>query len=201
MTLVTPPAVEPIDLNTAKLHVRVDWDDEDSLIQTLITVARQYCENVCGRAFLQQTWDFFMQQWPAGNRIQLPYPPLIDVTWVKYTDNTETVNEVDGSIYVVNNAGDIPEVVLRFGQIWPPVVLSPSRPINIRFDAGFGTDPSSVPAPITQAMLLLIGHWYANRESVIIGRTATATVMVADTVDALLTRYKMPAYTPDPLRP
>lgn len=40
---------------------------------------------------------------------------------------------------------------------------------------------------ITAAMLLLIGHWYANRESVVIG-TITAEVPMA--VDALICPYR-----------
>lgn len=198
--IVTEPTSEPVDLDTVKSHIRVDWDDEDELIGGYIKAARQYCEDVCGRRFMTQTWDLWIQQWPAGNRIYIPYPPLISVEYVNYTDSTESVNILDSSTYVVNNAGSLGEVVLRFGQIWTPSVLSPSRPVNVRFDCGYG-DAFAVPQPIKQAILLLIGHWYANRESVIIGRTATATVQVQDTVDALLARYKMYSYSPDPLRP
>lgn len=199
-TLVTGPAGEPVSLDQAKAQVRVDWDDEDDLISSYITAARQYCEDACGRIFMQQTWDLWLQQWPAGNRIFLPYPPLQEVTWVKYTDLNETVNTVDSGLYTVNTAGDLPEVVLLFGQIWPPTVLSPARPINVRFVCGYGID-ADVPAPIKQAILMLTAHWYTNREAVVIGRTATASVRVQDTLDALLARYKMPSYSPDPLRP
>ncbi|NWN92292.1 phage gp6-like head-tail connector protein [Marinobacter adhaerens] len=40
---------------------------------------------------------------------------------------------------------------------------------------------------ITTAMLLLIGHWYANRESVVIGTTASEVPMA---VEALLAPYR-----------
>ena len=45
--------------------------------------------------------------------------------------------------------------------------------IEIDFVAGHGDTPSDVPQPIRQALLLLIAHWYENREPVEIGATAT----------------------------
>jgi uncharacterized phiE125 gp8 family phage protein len=198
--LVSVPLEEPVSLQTAKAQVRVDWDDEDDLITSYITAARQYCEDICGRAFVSQVWDLWLPQWPAGDRLYLPYPPVQNVVYVQYTDSTEATTIVDPTIYTTNTGGDLAEVVLRFGQIWPVTVLSPSRPINVRFTCGYG-DADAVPATIKQAILLLMGHWYTNREAVVIGRTATASVRVQETLDALLARYRMPSYTPDPLRP
>jgi uncharacterized phiE125 gp8 family phage protein len=199
MQLVTPPSGEPLTLDQVKAHLRVDRTDEDTLISSYLTAARQYCEDVCGRAFMTQTWDLWLQQWPAGDRIFLPKPPIQSVTYVQYTDLTETTTAVDPSTYVVNTAGDLAEVVLRFGLIWPPTPLSPSRPVNVRLVTGYG-NASAVPVPITQAILLLVGHWYANRESVVTD-ARVQSVRVDDTVDALLARYRMPSYSPDPMRP
>lgn len=200
-TLLTPPVCEPVTLEMAKAHLRVDFNDEDDLINAYITAARSYLEDACGRRLITQIWNLYLQQWPAGDRLFVPYPPLIGVATVQYTDATETVTTVDPSLYVVNNGSDLGEVVLRFGQIWPPTVLSPSRPIGVTFTCGYGEDPGSVPAPLVQALLLLIGHWYQNREAVVIGRASTISTRVNETVDALIARYKIPSYSPDPLRP
>ena len=79
--LITPPVAEPVTLELAKQHLRVDFDDDDGYITGLITAARQYCEKVTRRAIFNQTWcrtmDFF-PVWNAVDRARVPSnsPPL-----------------------------------------------------------------------------------------------------------------------------
>ena len=54
--ITTEPATEPLTLTEAKEHLRVDGTDEDTLITSIITVARKLCENYTNRAFITQTW-------------------------------------------------------------------------------------------------------------------------------------------------
>ena len=63
--LLTPPAVEPVDLATAKVHLRVDFSDDDAYILALITAAREYCETLTERAFITQTWQLNRDSFPA----------------------------------------------------------------------------------------------------------------------------------------
>ncbi len=63
--LLTPPAFEPIDLDLAKAHLRVDYSDDDGYIQALITAAREYCETVMGRSVMTQTWQLNRDSFPA----------------------------------------------------------------------------------------------------------------------------------------
>ena len=57
-----------------------------------------------------------------------------------------------------------------YGKSWPStrvwVDANGNYPVEVRFIAGYGTAGTSVPETFRQAMLLLIGHWYENREEV-----------------------------------
>jgi hypothetical protein len=65
-TLTSPPAVEPIDLPTAKLHLRVEITDDDALISALITAARQYCEAALKQALITQGWTLYLDSFPSA---------------------------------------------------------------------------------------------------------------------------------------
>lgn len=89
-------AVEPVTLDEAKKHLRVEFNDDDALIEGLIVAARQWAE------------DFL-------NRSLVAAPPT-------------------------------------------PAEPNPKAP--------------EVPQKWKQAMLLVLGHWYANREDAMAGALA-----------------------------
>lgn len=91
-----------IDLARVKLHLRVDGDEEDSLITGYLEAAKSHVEMHCDRQLVEGT--------PAG-----------------------------------------PEQM------------------------GFTPD-------VEQAVLLLVGHWYANREAVVTGTISTAVPLAVDRI-------------------
>jgi uncharacterized phiE125 gp8 family phage protein len=54
--------------------------------------------------------------------------------------------------------------------------------VTVRFVAGYGANPGDVPEPLRQAMLLLIGHYYENREAVAAGTLTELPFAVASLV-------------------
>lgn len=109
LVLVTAPTQEPISLEDAKTHLRIEdsFTDDDTYISTLITLGRQQVEGAMHRALLTQTWNLFLQNWPGRdynnwpssltvspeqywkyNHIKLPRPPLQSVTSVTYMDSS-----------------------------------------------------------------------------------------------------------------
>lgn len=86
LVLQTAPTTEPVTTAEAKTHLRVTTSDDDTYIGTLITVARRHVETITGRALINQTWDYFLDNFPPGDKIVIPLPRLSSVTTVKYTD-------------------------------------------------------------------------------------------------------------------
>ena len=136
--VVTPPAVEPVTLNEAKLHCRIDVTDDDALVTSLITVARQYCETFTGRAFVTQTIQYDLPRWPRRKAIYLPRPPLQSVTSVTWwdTDGNDTVL-IAGTDYLVDAAPEPGTVLLPDGVLWPSEPLYAVHPVRIEYVAGY----------------------------------------------------------------
>lgn len=164
------PNVEPVDLAEAKLHLRVDATADDMLIENLIRAAREYVEDATGRALIDQTWQLDLDGWPSVGYIELPRPPLSSVSSVKYTDSAGVEHTFSAEHYGVDVGSEPGRVVLGYGKTWPSVTLWPISPIKITYVAGYGAMASTVPACLRQAVLLLVGHWYENREGVVIGQ-------------------------------
>lgn len=178
------PTEEPVSLQEAKAHLRVDLDDEDALIAGYIASARQWCEKWTGRAFITQTWTLGLDDW--ADRIAIPLAPLSSVTSVDYLDENDASQTLSTTIYQVVTGGDQGGVIFRKdGQSFPSL-SDLKEPITITFVAGYGL-ASDVPEPIRQAILLLVGHWFRNRETV---GVVSENTPLEFTVTALLMAYK-----------
>lgn len=184
LRLLTPPTTSPVSLAEAKLHCRIDHTDEDDLVQGLINTATEYCEGLQRRSYITQTWQLTMDDWPLGRVLELPRPPLQSVTSVQYLlEDGVTTETLDSDLYVVDTSTILGRLVLKPDAEWPDDALNAAGAITIEYIAGYGDTPADVPASVRQSIQLLVGHWYAHREAVVVG-AAAMTVPVA--VEALL---------------
>lgn len=185
--VITAPSVEPISLEQAKAHLRVDTADQDDLIEALITAAREAVEDITGRALITQTLEIALDYFVAppdlryvtypylvtAKAIRLPKPPLIALKRITYIDgdgNEVLLHDEVGSPTVISDlvvdTYSVPgRLVPASGGNWP-AVQDRANAVTIRYTAGYGDDGEDVPKPITQAMLLLIGHYHENPSAV-----------------------------------
>ncbi len=207
---ITQPKAEPVTLAMAKQHLRVDFDDDDALIDTLIVAAREYVEKITRRALYERTvllsLDSFPLQWSETlnpiqtNRvvpqywehfeIRLPKPKVTAILSITYQDEAGNTITLDPSTYRSDLNSTPARVVPAPGAAWPYVATYVPGSVQVTYTAGSYGDGETVdncPASIKQAMLLLISGWYSNRDSV--SPLTMKTVPFA--VDALLTLHKV----------
>ena len=60
--------------------------------------------------------------------------------------------------------------------------------VHVNYSVGYGITSDTVPQGIQQAVLLTLGNWYENRQTVITGRTATELPLSSQ---YLLDQYKI----------
>ena len=179
--IITGPATEPITYDEAKLHLRVDTDDEINSIERLIVSARQQAEHETKRALITRTLELGLDCWPA--RIELPHPPLASVTSIKYVDTAGTLQTLDPSDYLVDSYSEPARIVPAYGKVWPLIRHQPNA-IVVRYVAGYGA-ASDVPTAIKNWMLLKIGTMYKMRSDVMAGQ-----ISALPHADAMLDGYR-----------
>ena len=161
------PAIEPVSLTEAKIHVRVDTEVEDLYIQGLISAARAYCEDILDTTFITTTWEAKYNAFPLWE-INLPRPPMQPSTvTVLYRDQegvTNTITSENGA-FQVDSAVVPGRIFPPYSGVWP-AVRGDENSVTVRWKAGHGDGKDSVSPVIRHAILLLVGHWYLNREAV-----------------------------------
>jgi uncharacterized phiE125 gp8 family phage protein len=176
LSLVTPAAVKPVDLATARAQCRQPAEDENGLLGTYIAAATGRCEDLTGRQLITATWDLWLDGWPCGGVIEVPRPPLQAVTWIKYYDTAGTLTTWASTNYLAQAfAGPLARrgrITLASGMSWPSCEARAGA-VVVRFTAGYGTDAASVPAPLVQGILHTIASWYDQREDHVTGTVVT----------------------------
>lgn len=163
LRVVTKPAKEPVTLAEAKAHLRVDANDDDTYISSLITSARMLLEELEWRTYITTTYEMTARKF--ATRIYLRRPPAQSVVSIQYIDANGVLQTLDASKYVLN-ANAVPAYIEpAYGEVWPTIRQGPEA-VRIQYKAGYGDNESDVPEYTRQAILLLVGHWYRTREAV-----------------------------------
>lgn len=161
LKLKTAPAVEPITLDEAKLHLKVDGADDNALISALITTARQLAERETGRAFITQTWEMYMDAAPL--EIEIPKPPLQATGLsIRVVDDLGAETVVSDTLYDVDaSENSLGRVRLKSSCSWP--YHRGFASFIVEFKGGYGDAATAVPEALKQGVLQLVAHLYENR--------------------------------------
>lgn len=175
---VTPPAVEPVSLAEAKLHLRVDHSTEDALIAALVSAAREDVESDSWRAVAAQTLRLDLDGFPDNDEdIILPRPPLVSVTSIVYTDPDGDQQTMDSDDYVVQAAGDrCGRISLASGVSWPST-LDQAAVVSITFAAGYPAARISTAARSSNVVTVTTdgAHGISNGSMVAVSGLADST--------------------------
>jgi uncharacterized phiE125 gp8 family phage protein len=158
--LIEPPAGEPLSLADAKNYLRVQHDADDTLIASMISAARMQVESRTRRALMTQTWRVVLDRWPSSGTIASPVSPLREVIAARVRDEAGEPQELDTDIFISNTASSPGLVAFDTGRVIHPV--QDVAGIEIDIEAGYGA-ASDVPAPLVQAIRLLLARAYEYR--------------------------------------
>lgn len=162
---------------------------EDDLLNAILYAGIEHVENITRRALLTQTWEYYLDEFPAGDFIKIPFGNLASVTSIIYKDSagTETTMVANTDYLVETNGEGIGRIVLPYGVSWPSFTAWPSKPITIKFVCGW-TAAASVPYSIKAALKLIGTDLYENREGKVL---SSFNYQENKAVNILLASYKL----------
>jgi len=176
---LTKPIQPPFDLETAKVHTRIDQDTEDAVLEGYLAAAVDECARYMQIAISQQDYQARFDCWPCA-MLWLPMSPIVAVSAVKYLDEAgdELTLSADDWSFERRPGGGF--VYFASDYSFPTLAADKLGAVRVNFTAGFDSDDGSsgdedpeleMPAAIRQAVFLTFAHYYAHRESVDNGRT------------------------------
>lgn len=201
LRIITPATAEPVTLADAKAHMRVIDDDEDVLIESLITAARQYVEAYTSRALATQTYELVLDGFPLAQPpawslpadvayygtdgpIILPITPVQSVVHIKYDDTAGVEQTMTAADYQAVLDGAQPVIWSAPDKHWPQTQAGKLGSVRVRFVAGYTT----VPHGLRAAIKMLAAHWYMHREPT---AAPNSTAPVPLSIESLIQQYRV----------
>ncbi len=187
LKLVTAPSGLAVALADVKSYLRITGTADDTMLTNMINAATYYFERTTNRACINQTWDYYLDNFPAAKMndamfqggsyvegklseflvtsqfITVPIFPLVTVAnFNTYADDGVAV-AFSSSLFYVDIISEPGRVSLLSAGSWPSTALRPVNGIQIKFNAGYGASSSSVPAGIQQIITNIVGVFYQQR--------------------------------------
>jgi uncharacterized phiE125 gp8 family phage protein len=165
----TAPSVEPLSLTEAKLYLKVDHTEDNTIITALIKAAREMAEHYTLRSFITTVWDAAFDEFP--DVIELYGCPVNSITSITYYSDAGVLTTLSSTVYLLDSISTPARVSLASGQSWPATDERKAG-IVVRYSSGYGATSAYVPETIRTALLLIVGHLYENRQDVVTGTVA-----------------------------
>jgi uncharacterized phiE125 gp8 family phage protein len=141
-----------VTIEDAKLSLRIDNDDLDRIVEIWLRGVIGRAEFLMQRSIIHQTWLDTADAFPVSNcggpgAIKLRYPPVVEVLWIKYYDQANTLVTLHPDDYVVDTVSEPGWVVPAPGKSWPST-FDRINAVQVAFKCGYGPDAETTPDDI-----------------------------------------------------
>lgn len=158
---------EPVTLAEAKAQCRmVEDDSQDDFLTSLIAPARAYVERYTYYSFVAGERTATFNAW--GDFLEIARRPIASIDSIFYSTTNDPADDAELEDFIAP-LGRYPFRIYPYAT-FPTLVDGGS--ITVTYTTGAVASTSEEYLIGKRAMLLLIGHWFENRETAVIGQTS-----------------------------
>lgn len=187
----TPTDTDIVSLTDLKTFMKVDGSDEDTLIATLFTAAREMVEGYTNTSMNDDADNYTLNldAWPDSGVIRVGVGPLVSVTSVKYydSDDAQQTLAVDTDYYV-DAARQPGQVVMKS----MPALKAKPNAIEVIVKAGY--NEAAVPKALVNAIQQITLNFYERRGDGQSDNKLTTDFPLPFQIKAMMNRYKLGGY-------
>ena len=154
----------------AKTHLKVDTTADDTYIDNLVSAATESAQIFTNRYFINTTITQHGDTW--SDIATLFKSKVNSITHIKYYDSDNSLQTLATSVWISDINHQPARIGLKPNQSFPSLA-DRINAVNCKYVVGYGSAASDVPEGIREAVLLIVGNWYENRQEVVVGRIAT----------------------------
>jgi uncharacterized phiE125 gp8 family phage protein len=158
----TPPTFSPVSIAELKRNLHIEHNDQDELMQELITRAVAGSQMRTGRQYALATYTLYLDSYPDNNELEIELGPVNAITSVKYlAPGASLLTTVDPLKYQLDNIELTAR--LRFLESFTPD-SERMNVIEIEFTTGWAT-AGAIPKDLCEAMILTASDAYLHPEN------------------------------------
>ncbi|RLG44234.1 MAG: hypothetical protein DRN81_04995 [Thermoproteota archaeon] len=162
------PVNMAVTLDEAKNHLKIlsTETEDDALLTRVILAASEMLERECKLALITQTWGLYSDEFKE--EFHIFKHPVQAVSSIQYYDINGVLQTVDATHYFVDNVSRPARIIFKGDYIFPDIEEYRPNGLVFTFTVGYGDDATDVSSEVRSCLLMMLSHWYENREAVVI---------------------------------
>jgi uncharacterized phiE125 gp8 family phage protein len=171
VTPITSGSPAIVDRDLLKRHARIDFDDDDGLLDVYVAAAALWCENATNRTIFRRSCAWVLREFNIRRSpydIRLPRGKASSVESIVYSAGGELTtmkgpsSATPGADYQEDLRSDAGGVLMPLrGSSWPSVDCDVPSPVVVNFTAGWPAD--EIPPDLIHAVIFGVADLYDMR--------------------------------------